>query len=773
MLTLGRAALGRLHANSISKNSVYTCRDITYLYPSSGFTPLPIFTIASYYTSTLGAIPFTSVKPSSIHGDPATLAFPYTGSTFSFKGIRLFNNNPVAGSATTQMFDLSSKSNMFDRHISGIWSEDVNLTVSKQFFYYIHSPSAGIGVALLSYGIPNPGSSVGAPPTVSAGTSAATANTFSHCDLGILVQYPTKSINVSFNTLRDIDFGIRIDGVATSSSSSAVICNIVSNTIKNIGITAIWLNNNVNINGNVWTNTIGQPVPNFTSTGILVTEASPVASANAFYNIDQNTIDFTYNGIECWNTNQAQITSNIIQINTPSSFPLQYNYGIASIACYNNSVGNNIVTGDNNLNHWWQVGINNVNHNAQNIFCNVVTGTYGAINFNGSPSMTLPGFPVRNNDMHDNFVDVWLQDGCALGAQKNMVGPLTQPVDNRFYHGTPSGWYSSYCSGSPTQTIGNNSQFYTRNNPVTDFAMTSNGAQAAGPPSFPMAPISLAGLPYHSNCTSTKGHHRPIINLAHAIAVDSLFPPTALTNINLSRHALFNNIMMEGVNTAGDVALTNFINTHTTGNIGTFYKIDEDIANAFAQNNPAFLTAASNLNTNLIPADSMQLLQKQVNTSFINYLINGFTFAPADISSLKQIAPLCPIVYGNAVWEARSLILGIDNTQYFNTCEIITRPGTTSNRIMQNDISETNDNITASIYPNPNNGSFNVSFVGAGKLLKAEVYNVFGQEIVNKEFALGNQTNTLQIEGLTDGIYIIKLTVDGKIIKTDKIIVTK
>jgi hypothetical protein len=185
------------------------------------------------------------------------------------------------------------------------------------------------------------------------------------------------------------------------------------------------------------------------------------------------------------------------------------------------------------------------------------------------------------------------------------------------------------------------------------------------------------------------------------------------------------------------------------------------------------LTAASNLNTNLIPADSMQLLQKQVNASFINYLINGFTFAPVDISSLKQIAPLCSVVYGNAVWEARSLILGIDNTQYFNPCEIITRPVTTSNRLMQNEVSEiTNENKTASVYPNPNMGNFTIPITGKFTQLNVEVYNVLGAVVLNRQFILENATQ-LQIEGLNEGVYMVKISGDGLFLKTERVIVTK
>ncbi len=71
------------------------------------------------------------------------------------------------------------------------------------------------------------------------------------------------------------------------------------------------------------------------------------------------------------------------------------------------------------------------------------------------------------------------------------------------------------------------------------------------------------------------------------------------------------------------------------------------------------------------------------------------------------------------------------------------------------------EQISTSIYPNPNNGQFNVDIAGMKGSATIEVFDAVGRKIRVKD----NSTNQTVIN-LTDqaaGIYLVKVTVDGKI----------
>jgi len=75
------------------------------------------------------------------------------------------------------------------------------------------------------------------------------------------------------------------------------------------------------------------------------------------------------------------------------------------------------------------------------------------------------------------------------------------------------------------------------------------------------------------------------------------------------------------------------------------------------------------------------------------------------------------------------------------------------------------------IVPNPNNGSFNIDISG-GENLELEIYNAYGQLVLARQYVI-NDNGSIKIEGLADGVYMVKLIVDGIQNKSQRIIVTK
>lgn len=119
---------------------------------------------------------------------------------------------------------------------------------------------------------------------------------------------------------------------------------------------------------------------------------------------------------------------------------------------------------------------------------------------------------------------------------------------------------------------------------------------------------------------------------------------------------------------------------------------------------------------------------------------------------------------------------GISHTKYQNPCEVATPPtGNAGGRLAHDEQSSSNalETEKTGIYPNPNAGNFSISYVGNANQLNIEIYNTVGQIIINKQLAIENNNAITEINNLENGVYMVKLRVDGVTIRTERVIVTK
>ena len=61
------------------------------------------------------------------------------------------------------------------------------------------------------------------------------------------------------------------------------------------------------------------------------------------------------------------------------------------------------------------------------------------------------------------------------------------------------------------------------------------------------------------------------------------------------------------------------------------------------------------------------------------------------------------------------------------------------------------------LYPNPTSNVLNIESIGSIQTIS--VYNVLGQEVINK--ALNSTSTALDVSSLNSGIYVVKTVVDG------------
>jgi len=77
---------------------------------------------------------------------------------------------------------------------------------------------------------------------------------------------------------------------------------------------------------------------------------------------------------------------------------------------------------------------------------------------------------------------------------------------------------------------------------------------------------------------------------------------------------------------------------------------------------------------------------------------------------------------------------------------------------------------SAKVYPNPNNGQFNIELTNAGVGSYVKIYNVLGEEVYTA--LLRNEDNKISLSNQPQGIYIYRiLTETGSPISTGRLIV--
>jgi hypothetical protein len=70
-------------------------------------------------------------------------------------------------------------------------------------------------------------------------------------------------------------------------------------------------------------------------------------------------------------------------------------------------------------------------------------------------------------------------------------------------------------------------------------------------------------------------------------------------------------------------------------------------------------------------------------------------------------------------------------------------------------------NTSVKAYPNPGNGLINIVIDGKLNLIPCEIYNAAGMSV--KSFILSNTNNIIDFSEFANGLYLIKMQVDGKL----------
>lgn len=73
------------------------------------------------------------------------------------------------------------------------------------------------------------------------------------------------------------------------------------------------------------------------------------------------------------------------------------------------------------------------------------------------------------------------------------------------------------------------------------------------------------------------------------------------------------------------------------------------------------------------------------------------------------------------------------------------------------------------IFPSLTSGPLNIMFPHTGQSAEALVMDLMGQQIARFPLAIGNNSHRIELHGLSQGLYLVQLNIDGRPVRTQKI----
>jgi hypothetical protein len=196
------------------------------------------------------------------------------------------------------------------------------------------------------------------------------------------------------------------------------------------------------------------------------------------------------------------------------------------------------------------------------------------------------------------------------------------------------------------------------------------------------------------------------------------------------------------------------------------------ISQSLVQQRLTLIEEAQVRNNAIQSQDSYERNQQEVNAIYFNTLAqNNLEFTNDQISTLTRIATQCPMLDGNAVYEARGMYEYMNSETYFDDDDICANQSANSARVQKT----SNNNVLVS--PNPATESVKISYTTQSDSRQSIIfllYSNIGQEVLRQEEAGNNTSFSINLRAIPEGMYFCKiLAADGAIIATKKITIIR
>lgn len=754
-----------------------------------------LFTCSSIPTPTAQPWVPTALKPNLTNAptfggySSVNLMLPYN-TLKSYCGISMANASHTGQSNTAITIGATSNGteNVFDKIQYGACINGSNDVFQNNVFQNIKSSIAPVtgganNAAVLVIGSPN---GTGAYYSQIGGTSSAFKNTFKDNDFGV-ADVLQSALLITYNT-----FSTQTTGIYMNANNNGKTVNIRNNNFyqNNIGVNC-YANTYVttSIKDNNFDNTasaVGSYADNY---AIYCAEATLATNPSTYpaFDIDNNKISGFYNGIYTSQTLLPIMYDNEVHMRSDNTTD-HWQQGISAANTNSATINNNMVDMPSlNLWSYWQIGINLSTNQVPKAQCNSVNNVNMAIAAGGS-NLTPANDGIKGNYLQNANFGIWLINNGEIGDQAGSSG--SNSSDNA-WNIPDVGIYPTYYTYAQNSSNQNSDIFFTRSgggydiptakagvsDPAFSNIMSGNNSSAASTGSCNVnaatpSNAKLTGAASLAGLMQTAEDIAFDYNQATNFSLNASANLSAADDINdnevnrkaIMRKQLLSNIVLQQVDVQDSKELTAFMAAVTAENTGLLFAVDSLIHDAEKDNTK--ITAAKNANATIAPNNKVEQSQQQFNELYLAYLAQNKSLNNSEVSNLETIATQCPMYYGTAVYQARAVLFDLKHQNYRSTCENVS-PNASSKRIGQTtvNLAQTKD-IT--VYPNPAN---TVVFIDAKnyETVVLKLYDVMGHLVIDKTVA---STEKIDINNLSNGIYIYKLYHNDTELKVGKLIIT-
>ena len=167
------------------------------------------------------------------------------------------------------------------------------------------------------------------------------------------------------------------------------------------------------------------------------------------------------------------------------------------------------------------------------------------------------------------------------------------------------------------------------------------------------------------------------------------------------------------------------------------------------------------LNNGISTSLTIDYNQKVVNGIMLNLLSND-SVTSSELTTLSAIAAQCPLSGGDAVYEARAVVVHYTGVEY-NDRQLCAGTGSREN----DQVSSTENKNYINIFPNPSTGL--VSWSGITGPVTVRIFNQLGQLQLEQRCTEGS----INLTPLQDGVYQLQLLDAGQLKATRSVVLMK
>ncbi len=594
-------------------------------------------------------------------------------------------------------------------------------------------------------------------------------NTFTNCQFGVWCN-ESHHLEILENDFTQIaTAGIYYTNL-TNINYNAV--EVLDNTFTDCfrGVAAI---TNPRADSEIYKNTFTYTNAMTNGIGILIQENNTGARFNQHrLSAYCNTITEARTGVKLTNLIKTHTNRDNIKLYVSNNSNIT-SEGLHTQNCYGSDINQNTVYAANRDQNWTTGYRLDMGGNPR-VTCNKASYLGKGYAFSGSQ----PGTYWAGNDMFHNYYGLELFNGGIIYDQVTNTTSGQLPNDNRWI-GQYSGNYAHTYAVTPT--FGNLTRLFVRPNGV--FYPSVNKFDVT-----PIQAISLStknNIKCKYNCNGTNvgsGSAGDLLKISNGIA-----KKIVQDSVNFNQHqyekalkwwnkknlltALLNDSII-----SPDSVLQQFKDSMQQAGFGILDSINGILCNP--DNDTAIISPSITANLQAYAADKIDSNIKTINTICLVQQLAGRDLNAQEKQQLEQIAQLCPLTDGVAVYMARVILDPLDTIRYTNSCEIQSVT-TNGNRLgLETDDEDYNQELEEEagfmLYPNPNDGRITVNYkLSATQLGNLVIMDMMGKVLYEQELSPKKAVEQLNLTHLSKGVYLYTIQVNGEPKQNGKLVIQK